>query len=67
MSNTLTQCYFHLVFAVQNRDALIKKEWKNEMEMYITGIVQTHQHKIIAIGLRIILLRIFINIVKIPR
>ena len=50
MSNTLTQCYFHLVFAVQNRDALIKKEWKNEMEMYITGIVQTHHHKILAIG-----------------
>jgi hypothetical protein len=52
---------------VQNRDALIKKEWKNEMEMYITGIVQNHQHKILAIGLRIILLRIFINIVEIPR
>jgi putative transposase len=67
MSNTYTQCYFHLVFAVQNHDALIKKEWKNEMEMYITGIVQTHQHEIFAIGLRIILLRIFINIVKIPR
>ena len=50
MSNTYIQCYFHLVFAVQNRDALIKKEWKNEMEMYITGIVQTHRHKIIAIG-----------------
>jgi len=67
MANTYTQCYFHLVFAVQNRDALIKKEWKNEMEMYITGIVQNHQHKILAIGLRIILLRIFINIMKIPR
>jgi REP element-mobilizing transposase RayT len=35
---------------VQNRDALIKMEWKNEMEMYITGIVQNHQHKILAIG-----------------
>jgi REP element-mobilizing transposase RayT len=35
---------------VQNRDALIKKEWKNEMEMYITGIVQNHRHKILAIG-----------------
>src|SRR5690606_8856 len=34
MANTYTQCYFHLVFAVKHRDALIKKEWKNDLEMY---------------------------------
>jgi len=39
MANTYTQCYFHLVFAVKKRDALIKKEWKDELEKYITGIV----------------------------
>jgi putative transposase len=50
MANTYTQCYFHLVFTVKNRDALIKKEWKNELEMYITGIVQNHWHKVLAIG-----------------
>ena len=50
MANTYTQCYFHLVFAVKNRDALIKKEWKDEMEMYITGIAQNHRHKMLAIG-----------------
>jgi len=50
MANTYTQCYFHLVFAVKNRNALIKKEWKNEMEKYITGIVQNHHHKMLAIG-----------------
>jgi REP element-mobilizing transposase RayT len=50
MANTYTQCYFHLVFAVKNRDALIKKEWENEMEKYITGIVQNHKHKMLAIG-----------------
>ncbi|MDP3002708.1 MAG: IS200/IS605 family transposase [Bacteroidales bacterium] len=50
MANTYTQCYFHLVFAVKNRDALIKKEWKDEMEMYITGIAQNHRHKVLAIG-----------------
>ena len=50
MANTYTQCYFHLVFAVKNRNALIKKEWKDEMEMYITGIVQNHRHKMLAIG-----------------
>jgi len=50
MANTYTQCYFHLVFAVKNRDALIKKEWKDELEMYITGIVRNHRHKMLAIG-----------------
>ncbi len=50
MANTYTQCYFHLVFAVKNRDALIKKEWKDELGKYITGIVQNHRHKILAIG-----------------
>jgi REP element-mobilizing transposase RayT len=50
MANTYTQCYFHLVFAVKNRNTLIKKEWKNEMEKYITGIVQNHHHKMLAIG-----------------
>ena len=50
MANTYIQCYFHLVFAVKNRDALIRKKWKDELEMYITGIVQNHRHKMLAIG-----------------
>jgi putative transposase len=50
MANTYTQCYFHLVFAVKNRAALIKKEWNDELEMYITGIIQNHKHKMLAIG-----------------
>jgi putative transposase len=50
MANTYTQCYFHLVYAVKNRDVLIKKEWKDELEKYITGIVRNHRHKMIAIG-----------------
>lgn len=50
MANTYTQCYFHLVFAVKNREALIGHSWKSELEMYITGIVQNHGHKLLAIG-----------------
>lgn len=50
MANTFTQCYFHLVFAVRNRDALIRKSWKDELERYITGIVQNHKHKLLAIN-----------------
>jgi putative transposase len=50
MANTYTQCYFHLVFAVKNRYSLIKTEWKDKLEMYISGIAQNHRHKILAIG-----------------
>lgn len=50
MANTYTQFYVHLVFAVKNKQSLIQKAWKNELEMYITGIVQNHKHKLLAIG-----------------
>jgi REP element-mobilizing transposase RayT len=39
-----------LVFAVKNREALISKDWKDRLEMYITGIVQNNKHKLLAIG-----------------
>ncbi|MDQ2180046.1 IS200/IS605 family transposase [Marinifilum sp. D714] len=50
MGDTYSQSYFHLIFAVQNRMALIHKDWKQELEKYITGIIQNQGHKLIAIG-----------------
>jgi putative transposase len=50
MANTFTQLYVHLVFSPKNRDALIKKEWKCALEKYVTGIIQSENHKLIAIG-----------------
>ena len=50
MGDTYVQAYFHLVFAVQNRKALIQKSWKGRLEKYITGIVQNNGHKLISIG-----------------
>jgi putative transposase len=50
MANTYTQLYIHLVFSPKNREALIGKSWKNELEMYITGIVQNNNHKLLAVG-----------------
>jgi putative transposase len=50
MANTYTQCYFHLVYAVKNRDAIIQRGWKDEFEMYVTGIIQNHKHKMLAIS-----------------
>ena len=39
-----------MVFAVKNRGAVIKKSWKDGLEKYITGIIQNHRHKLLAIG-----------------
>ena len=50
MANTYTQLFVHLVFAVQNRQALISKTWKDELYKYITGIISNKGHKILSIG-----------------
>jgi putative transposase len=50
MANTFVQFYAHLVFSPKNGDALIRKTWNNELEKYITGIVQNNGHKMLAIG-----------------
>ena len=50
MANTFTQLYIHLVFSPKNRDALIKKSWKENLEKYITGIVQNNGHKMLAVN-----------------
>lgn len=49
MADTYIQMHIHLVFATKNRDAIIAKEWKIDLEKYITGIVQNHRHKMLAI------------------
>ena len=50
MANTFSQIHLHFVFAVKHRTGLIQSAWKDELYKYITGIVQTHQHKLIAIN-----------------
>ena len=50
MANTYTQLFVHFVFAVQNRQALISKTWKDELYKYITGIVTNKGHKLLSIG-----------------
>jgi putative transposase len=50
MANTYTQIHIQAVFAVQNRDCIIQNAWKGELYKYITGIVQNHKHKLLAIN-----------------
>ncbi len=50
MPNTYSQIYIQIVFAVQNRNALIKQSWEERLYKYITGIVQIKEQKMIAIN-----------------
>ncbi len=50
MANTYTQIHIQAVFAVQNRQSLIKNEWKDELYKYITGIFQNYGHKMLQIN-----------------
>jgi putative transposase len=50
MANTFSQIYIQAVFVVQDRESLIQKEWRDEMEKYMTGIVQNRGNKLIKIG-----------------
>lgn len=50
MANTYTQMYLHLIFAVQARLNLIRPEFQEELEKYITGIITNRNQKLIAIN-----------------
>jgi REP element-mobilizing transposase RayT len=50
MANTYTQIHIQAVFAVQNRACVIRKIWKDDLFKYMTGIIQNHGHKVLAIN-----------------
>ena len=50
MANTFSQIYIQTVFAVSNRQSLIKPDFKEELYKYITGIVRNQKQKLIAIN-----------------
>ncbi len=50
MANTYNQLFIHLVFAVKYRDAVINKSWRQELYLYIIGLINIRGHKVYAIG-----------------
>jgi REP element-mobilizing transposase RayT len=50
MSNTYTQLYIHLVFAVKGRKSFVQYSWEDELYKYITAVVQNDKHKMLAIN-----------------
>lgn len=49
MANTYSQIYIQIVFAVKGRQNLIKKENREELHKFITGIVSNRGQKLLAI------------------
>jgi putative transposase len=49
MANTYSQIYIQVVFAVQGRRSLIPKQHKEELQRYITGIINRQEQKLLAI------------------
>jgi REP element-mobilizing transposase RayT len=50
MANTYTQIHIQTIFCVKNRLSLIHQNWKNELYLYVTGIIENHNHKVLAIN-----------------
>lgn len=50
MANTYTQLHIQFVFAVKFRAALIQKEWKQNLNRYITGLFQQNGHKMLQVN-----------------
>lgn len=50
MSDTYSQIYIQIVFAVKGRDSLIRDEWKTDLFKYISGIISRKQQKPIIVN-----------------
>ena len=48
MANTFSQIYVQTVFVVENRMSLIRPEFKEDLNKYITGIVRNQREKLIS-------------------
>lgn len=49
MANTYGQFYAHIIFAPKYRANVIRESFREELQKYITGIVQEKGHKMLAI------------------
>lgn len=49
MPNTYSQIYIQIVFTVKGRQNLIGKQHREELQKYISGIVQKRQQKLLSI------------------
>lgn len=50
MPGTFTQIYIHCIFAVKGREPHLKKEFREEVLKYISGIIKNKGHKPIIVN-----------------
>ena len=50
MANTYSQVYLQYVFTVKGKQNLINPSHNDELQKYITGIIQNRKHKLLAIN-----------------
>ena len=50
MAGTFSQIYIQVVFAVKGRENLIIKEWKDDLNKYIAGIIKGKEQKPIIVN-----------------
>jgi REP element-mobilizing transposase RayT len=50
MANTYTQIYLQLVFSPWGHENVIPVKHKEELNKYITGVIQNRKHKLLAIN-----------------
>lgn len=50
MSDTYTQLYIQLIFAVKGRYSFIQPSWEAALQKYITAVIQHDRHKMLAIN-----------------
>lgn len=49
MSNTYSQVYIHIVFAMKGRENLISESFREEVQKYISGIISNLKQKLYAL------------------
>lgn len=49
MANTYSQIYLQFIFAVKGRENLIKEDFREEVQKYISGIIENKKHQLISI------------------
>jgi len=49
MPNTYSQLYVQIVFAVKGRECFIKESFREELQKYIAGIIESKKQKLFAI------------------
>lgn len=50
MANTYTQLYVHITFTVQGRQPLLRPDFREQVFMYMAGIIRNKKHRVLAIN-----------------